>query len=504
MSGQLNDMVLAETTRQGRAAPIAVIDIGSNSIRLVIYASGGRYPFPLFNERSNCRLGEGLGDEAMLQPERISVALAALSRFAGIMKSMGVSTVHAVATAAVRRARNAGEFTAPAEAILGHPINVLSQREEAHYVARGLTLNIPEATGLVADLGGGSLEVVALDNGQVRNSTSFNFGHLSVADPEMIDNALAGEAWLSSRPGTRIYGVGGSFRALGLAYIEQTGYPLPVLHGLRVPADEAGNMLSAFCRANPDLSGVPLGRQKTMPVAALIMRALLRHSAAERIVVSGTSIRDGLIADRELGAGDRADFLLVVCQEISRASHRFSGVPEALVSLLRPLFRPRRDQLDEEVARERRRFDRLLEAACFLSDMCWNEHEDVRGGLGARRVLGLPVNCVTHKERVWLATAIYHRYVGRKTNKSRPPELSVLLSRRRRAEATMIGLGLRFALTFSGGAAQNLGQIRLENDGGTLTLHVGAGCAALVDSHAMRRFQQMAQGANLEAEINYE
>ena len=504
MAVQLDNLVLADPNRHGRVAPIAVIDIGSNSIRLVIYASGGRYPFPLFNERSNCRLGEGLGPDRMLQPERISVALAALSRFAGIMKSMGVATIHAVATAAVRRASNAAEFTTPAEAILGQPINVLSQSEEAHYVARGLTLNLPDATGLVADLGGGSLEVVALEGGQARHSTSFNFGHLSSVDADEVDRALAAEPWLAARPGTYIYGVGGSFRALGLAHIEQTGYPLPVLHGLRIPGDEAGNLLSAFCRKDPDLSGVPLGRHKTMPTAALIMRALLRHSGAERIVVSGTSIRDGLIADLELGAVDRADFLLVVCQEISRASHRFPGVPEALVSLLRPLFRPRDGQSAEEVARGRKRFDRLLEAACFLSDMCWTEHEDVRGDLGARRVLGLPVNCVTHKERVWLATAIYHRYVGRKTNKSRPPELSVLLNRRRRAEATMIGLGLRFALTFSGGAAQNLDQIRLGNDGATLTLHVGAGCAALVDNHATRRFQQLAQSANLEAEISYD
>ena len=497
-------MVLADPHRQDRVAPIAVIDIGSNSIRLVIYASGGRYPFPLFNERSNCRLGEGLGADGMLQSERISVALAALSRFAGIMKSMSVETIHAVATAAVRRARNAVEFTAPAEAILGQPISVLSQTEEAHYVARGLTLNIPEATGLVADLGGGSLEVVALEGGQARQSTSFNFGHLSTVKADEVEAALAAEPWLAARPGTRIYGVGGSFRALGLAYIEQSGYPLPVLHGLRIPGEEAGNLLAAFCRRDPDLSGVPLGRQKTMPTAALIMRALFRYSGAERIVVSGTSIRDGLIADLELGDVDRADFLLVVCQEISRASHRFPGVPGALMSLLRPLFRPREGQSGEDVARDRRRLDRLLEATCFLSDMCWNEHEDVRGDLGARRVLGLPVNCVTHKERVWLATAIYHRYVGRKTNKSRPPELSVLLSRRRRAEATAIGLGLRFALTFSGGAAQNLARIRFANDGTTLTLHVGAGCAALVDNHAMRRFQQLAQSANLEAEISYD
>ena len=164
---QAGTSVLAEIGKTGREAPIAVIDIGSNSIRLVIYASGGRYPFPLFNERSNCRLGEGLGEDDMLQPDRIQVALAALSRFARIMSAMGVTTIHAVATAAVRRARNGVEFTGPAEAIIGKPIQVLTQVEEAHFVSRGLTLNIPEASGLVADLGGGSLEVVELERGAV-------------------------------------------------------------------------------------------------------------------------------------------------------------------------------------------------------------------------------------------------------------------------------------------------------------------------------------------------
>ena len=501
MVEQSDDMVLSDPGRQPRTAPIAVIDIGSNSIRLVIYASGGRYPFPLFNERSNCRLGEGLGVEGLLQPERISVALAALSRFSGIMKSMNVSTIHAVATAAVRRAKNAIEFNGPAEAILGQPISVLSQTEEAHYVARGLTLNVPYATGLVADLGGGSLEVVALESGQVKDSTSFNFGHLSSVEAVQVEAALAAVPWLDAGTNPRIYGVGGSFRALGLAYIEQTGYALPVLHGLRIPGDDAVNMLTAFSRENPDLSGVPLGRQKTMPMAATIMEALIRRTDAERIIVSGTSIRDGLIADRELGAGDRADFLHVVCQEISRTSHRFAGVPDALMSLLRPLFTAGKDRDEETVIRDRQRFERLLEAACYLSDMCWNEHEDVRGGLGARRVLGLPVNCITHKERVWLAVAIYHRYVGRKTNKSRPHELSFILSRRRRAQATTIGLGLRFALTFSGGTANSLEKLRFSNDGKRLTLHVDPSCAALVDSHAMRRFQQLAQSANLVPEV---
>ena len=134
--------------------------------------------------------------KGLLLPDRIDVALAAMSRFAAIMQ-VWVSTVHAVATAAVRRAANGDDFTAPAEAIIGHPINVLSQDEEAHFVARGLTLNMPNATGLVADLGGGSLEVVALVKGQVRHATSFNFGHLSEVLEQDIDLAMADKPWIS-------------------------------------------------------------------------------------------------------------------------------------------------------------------------------------------------------------------------------------------------------------------------------------------------------------------
>ena len=147
-------------------APMAIIDIGSNSIRLVIYASQGRYPFPLFNERANCRLGEGVGDDGMLREDRIEVALATLARFAKILGNMGISKVHAVATAAVRRAKNAEQFTRPAAALLNHEISVLSQQAEAYHVARGLTLNLPRATGLVADLGGGSIEIIKLSEGQ--------------------------------------------------------------------------------------------------------------------------------------------------------------------------------------------------------------------------------------------------------------------------------------------------------------------------------------------------
>ncbi len=493
-----------EKSHLHQTAPMAIIDIGSNSIRLVIYASQGRYPFPMFNERANCRLGEGMDYDGMLREEQIKIALATLARFAKILSNMGISKVHAFATAAVRRAKNAKQFISPAAALLNNEISVLSQQAEAYYVARGLTLNLPRATGLVADLGGCSIEIIKLKNGQIKESTSFDFGHLSKVKRSQINDVFRATDWISAKSSKRLYGVGGSFRALASAYIKQSGYPLPVLHGLTIPTQAAQGLLAAFASKSTKLDGVPLGRQKTMPVAAKIIHCLLDHCGAKEIFTSGTSIRDGVLAEKGLDYEERADFLQSVCGEISKVSHRFADVPDSLFTFLRPLGGYLADMADKNDKSRKQKFERLLRTACQISDLCWKEHEDIRGEIGVRRVLGLPVNCLSHKERIWLAIAIYHRYVGYKTNKSRPPELRAILGCERRLEATTIGLGLRFALIFSGGIPNCVNYLSLTNEAGVLTLHVKEQGRTLIDKHTRRRFAQLAQSASLIPEIEQE
>ncbi|WP_190275443.1 Ppx/GppA phosphatase family protein [Candidatus Puniceispirillum marinum] len=482
---------MAPAKAETRTERVAVIDIGSNSLRLVVYANNGRYPFPLFNERSNCRLGANLDTTGILKQDRIDVAVTTITRFAHVLSNMGVSRVYAVATAAVRRATNAADFITPAEAALGHPIRVLSQSEEAHYVSKGLVLNVPSASGIVADLGGGSLEIVRLEKGKVKYSISLNIGHLSTLKDKDIDKALAGVKWLGAKKNLKLYGVGGSFRALGLAFIEETRYPLSVLHGLKIDADDAIDILNHIVSDISDVGGIPEGRKKTMPTAARIMRALMRTAKVAKLEISGSSIRDGVIAAYELNDAERADFLLAVCSEIYQNNSRFPDVPEKLFAFLKPL----------QMTSDSKQFNRLLEAACYLADFCWNEHEDIRGDLAARRVLGLPANCVTHKDRIWLALAVYHRHVGLKQNKARPRELRHILGEAHRKQAVAIGLGLRFAMFFSGGTATDLGKIRLSVAKKVLTLHVGAGAAALIDEHAERRFTLLAQSIKCSASI---
>ena len=474
-------------------ARIAVIDIGSNSVRLVIYGKNGAYPAPLFDERSNCRLGAGLDETGMLASDRIAVALETLARFAAIIRAMKVDSCYPVATAAVRRAENSDEFSRPAEIILGQPIQVLSQQEEATHVARGLTLNVPEASGLVADLGGGSIEIVALEKGEIRHSVSLNYGHLSNADEAEIIAAFAQIGWIKSFAAKQLFGVGGSFRALGLAFIEREDYPLPVLHGLKISSEMVMVLCDDFIQPDSALDGVPMARQRTMPMAAKIIRALVHIAAVRRVIVSGTSIRDGVVAINELNETQRADFLVAISQEIAGAGGRFVGVSDALKQFLQPLTIGRKPG-----------FARLLDVACNLADMCWHEHSDMRGDLAARRVLALPVNCMTHKERIWLAMALYHRYVALKQNKPYPEEMDSLLRAKRRGDALTVGLALRFALIFSAGTCDYLKNIRLECQPDLMRLYVDPSARNLFDSHCQRRFVDLASSANCSAEVIYD
>ena len=178
---------------------VAVIDIGSNSVRMVVYEKNGVYPSPLFDERSICRLGEHLDKTGELSNDGINYALLTIRRFATLIHAMKVETVYPIATAAVRRASNSDKFTVKAEQMLRKSIKVLSKWEEATTVSRGLTLNIPEATGLVADLGGGSLELIDLKRGEILNSASFNFGHLSSVNAKSVSDAITSKKWIKKQ-----------------------------------------------------------------------------------------------------------------------------------------------------------------------------------------------------------------------------------------------------------------------------------------------------------------
>ncbi len=235
-------------TRPPKYRPVAVVDIGSNSVRLVVYDGLRRSPTPIFNEKILCGLGRGVATKGKLADDGVPRALAALKRFRALARQMGARDVYAVATAAAREAENGDEFVARAEKALGAGIRVLTGKEEARFAALGVISGIPNADGLVGDLGGGSLELIDIKDGKLREGVTLPLGPLRLMDvsggsieksKKIIDETLAKSGILARLKGRTFYAVGGTWRNLAKLHMAQSHYPLHVLHSYRLTRAQA-------------------------------------------------------------------------------------------------------------------------------------------------------------------------------------------------------------------------------------------------------------------------
>jgi exopolyphosphatase / guanosine-5'-triphosphate,3'-diphosphate pyrophosphatase len=228
--------------------PVAVIDIGSNSVRLIIYEGLARSPTPLFNEKVLAGLGRQVQSTGLLPADAVDKALAALGRFRALCDTVGVANLWGLATAACRDANNGRAFIAEAERICGTKIDVLSGKREAKYAALGVISGIHHPDGIVGDLGGGSLELVDVRARRIREGVTLPLGGLALQDisskslkkaEKFVKKALADVPELVSGMGRDFYAVGGTWRALARLHMWQIGYPLHVMHGYVIPAKEA-------------------------------------------------------------------------------------------------------------------------------------------------------------------------------------------------------------------------------------------------------------------------
>ncbi|MCE2509712.1 MAG: exopolyphosphatase [Alphaproteobacteria bacterium] len=452
---------------------VAVIDIGSNSIRLVVFDGLKRAFLPLFNEKAMCGLGLGLRSSGQLSEEGMASAHANLARFVAMAGAMEVSELHMVATAAVREAANGPDFVAEVERRCGHPVRVLSGAEEAHLAAHGVLAGLPGADGMMGDLGGGSLELVALDGGEPGASATLNLGPLNLMDVakngpkqalETIESALDKVTWLDAVKGRDFYAVGGGWRNLARLHMEQTGYPLHVLHNYILPRDEAEAFARLVAglgkRSIAQIQGISRRRAKTLPYAALLLDSLLRRARPARLVVSAYGLREGLIFDRLPARLRRRDPLIEGTAELATVHGRFGDLGEALASWTDPLF-------PDEAASLRR----LRLAACHLSDLAWREHPDYRADQALQRILHYPFMAVDHPGRAFLAVTVSMRYGGNTLAPSIDPALALLPDDEMR-RARITGLALRLAYTLSAGVRSILDKTSLEYRDGRLCLEL--------------------------------
>ena len=277
---------------------IGLIDIGSNSIRLVIYRMDAGRAHRQFNARETCRLGVAVGETANLGTAEMAHALATLERFAETAREHKTDSIIAFATEAVRRARNNATFLAQAEAVMGIPVRVLSGQEEAFYAGIGVCAGFENPQGVVADLGGGSLELIPIGAGKIINRTdgvSLPCGYLIPHARAVIAGFLDRVAWLESMRGQRFYAVGGVWRALALAYEHDRTDAADSLHGLVVGVEELQEMLTRIEGGN--VAGIPENRRANMAQVACITRALMEKLAPSQVVFSAFGVREGVLYD---------------------------------------------------------------------------------------------------------------------------------------------------------------------------------------------------------------
>lgn len=485
-----------------RSGRIAVIDIGSNSIRLVVYDRLYRSPIPIFNEKVLCGLGRGLGASGNLNEGGIGLALQNLVRFVRLTAAMGVERLDMLATAAVREAANGPEFVAEVEQRCAHPVTVLSGDDEARLSALGVLSAFPRAEGLMGDLGGGSLEVVELSAGHVGRAATLPLGPLRfigsdgedrTATGRVIDDEIARLGWLSKRAAQTFFPVGGAWRALARIHMEQVGYPVHVIHGYSLPFAEAEKLARVVAGLGPRslvrIPGMPRRRLDTLPVAALLLERLIRQVRPKSVTFSAFGLREGRLFEQLSPQEQAEDPLLAGATEVAAHDSRFGDIASALVAWTDPLF------AGEEPAKSR-----LRVAACHLSDIAWRDHPDYRATHTLARILRLPLAGTTHRDRAFLGYTAFIRYGGGADNDDSRFARAVLRPKSAgRAEA--LGRALRLAYTLSGGTKEILSRSALKLEDGALTLMLPSDgsvpvgevverrCGALADALAARGFR---------------
>ena len=451
----------------------AVIDIGSNSVRLVIYGLEGRAIWTVFNEKVLAGLGRDVARTGRLAPEGMAAALTALKRFKAVLDAAERRQVFVVATAAVREASDGPDFVTLVKTATGLDVRVLTGEEEARYSAMGVLAGAPDAEGVAGDLGGSSLELTRVGGGEAGDSVSLPLGAFALRGPDGFDavRAYARTAKVLDQIGDRFetrtfYAVGGGWRNLALLQMRITGYPLQIVHQYDIPTAEALDAARFIARQSKGsldrIPGVSRRRLETIPYAAVVLEGLIERLGLERISMSAYGLREGLLFEAMAPGLRELDPLIEGCKAMGSREGVDQGLGPALEAWLAPVFSKLIPLFDD-------RDGKLIAAACRLADLGARLHPDHRADLVFEQVLRAPIPGMTHPERAFLAAALFARHTG----SGSPPEdqtLSRILSDDRRQRAQALGAAIRLGCDLSGRSANLLARSKLEVQGGAIWL----------------------------------
>lgn len=482
-----------------RFGPVGIIDIGSNSVRFVAYGGTERVPSVLFNEKLMAALGRGVARNGKLDDQAMELTLRALARFRQLGKEMGLKRLHTVATAAIRDASNGKAFLKQITEI-GLKPRLISGDEEAELAGLGVVSAIPQANGIVADLGGGSLELVGVARGAVGEGVTLPLGVLRLGDKpdkaEMartIRNGIKSSRLKDAARGRNLYLVGGSFRALALLDMNLMGHPLPIVHNHRILAERLADIRAGLdslsseeLKSSTRISGP---RIPTLPAVVSLLETMINVLGPRKVYVSAFGLREGLLY-RDLDPLTREeDPLLAAALEVGDRLGRFGDHGASLDIWMGPLFP---DETPE--------MQRLRLAACLLGDIAWNAHPDFRSERAVDMAIhGNWVGIDSHGRAV-LGRALCSAFSGEEKFNSK---LSALLKPGEAERVSAWGRALRLAQRLSGGTETLLRKTSIALGPGRVVLSIPGKYRALYSEAVERRLLQLARSMGRRPDVKF-
>jgi len=423
---------------------VGVVDVGSNSVRLVVFDGAARSPAYFYNEKIMCGLGAGLLETGRLNVVGRERALNALIRFAHLARGMDLPPLSVVATAAVRDASDGPDFCAEVLQKAGLNIQVISGEEEARFSAQGVLLGWPGAYGLVCDIGGASMELAEIADGLVGRRVTSELGPLKLRDVKggyrgrkaHIKAVLERLKAAMGPQRDRLFLVGGSWRAIAKIDMARRGYPLAVLHEYRMTVTSVRETIKFAKGQDLDelraLAGVSGARIALVPYALEVLSQLLRSFKPKDIAISSYGIREGLLYEQMPQRLRNRDPLIEACRFAEAKDARLPGFGKTLYRFVSPLFKSAPD------ARKR-----LIKAACLLHDVSWRAHPDYRAEVCFDNATRANMGGLKHSERVFLGLALMQRYSSKRDD-SRFDPLIGLLDEKSLRQAEILGKAMRF------------------------------------------------------------
>ncbi len=502
--GSAAPVVNADTT----GSPVAIVDIGSNSVRLVAYEKLSRALTPIFNEKVLCGLGRGVSTTGLLGAEGMSRALTALRAFRILCRNMLISDVHVFATAATRDARNGADFLAAATEALGSEIELIGGTREAELSALGVASGFHKADGIVGDMGGGSLELIGLKGLTLGKGVSLPLGGLALLDASrnspkrahrIARQHLATAAPIKSLHGRTFYAVGGTWRALAKLHMTQRNYPLNVMHGYVIPAAEASAFGNLVERVNVEslssIAAVSAARRPLLSYGAVVLEEIIRQGRPKDVVISAMGVREGLLFERLSAAEQTRDPLLSAARGLNDQRSRSPAHGDDLQRWTDGFFKSAGlDESDDD--------RRLRHAACLLADIAWRAHPDYRSEQSLSSIANGTFAAVDHSGRAYLALAVTYRHVSSEAEIA--PQLRSLLSPRLLDRARILGAAMRVAYLVSAAMGGVLPRTSLKAGKSKLVLALPQDLADLASERCLARLRQLSKLIGREAEVRIE